>query len=171
MIRYNSIQFISVLDNHMNMLSKKAHYALTAMICLARHYGEGPILISKIAETEKIPKKFLNLILLEMKNHGLLSSRKGKEGGYSLAKPPEAIDLATIIRLMNGPLAPVLCVSALARQKCDVCVDESVCGLKPTMKAVRDATIQILVSTTLADIIACERDLADQVAADRGDAR
>ena len=141
------------------MLSKKAQYALRAMTYLAKEYDRGPILVATVAESEKIPKKFLNLILLELKNHGLLDSKKGRQGGYFLGKPPDEINLAQVIRLTNGPLAPVLCVSAMAYRRCGVCANETVCGIKPTMKAVRDAMATILEGTTFADVVRCERAL------------
>jgi Rrf2 family protein len=141
------------------MFSMKTQYALRAMASLARQYDEGPVLVGRLAESEHIPKKFLNLILLELKNHGLLESKKGKQGGYLLRKPPQEINLATIIRLTNGPLAPVLCVSALAYRRCDLCRDEGVCGIKPTMQAVRDAMVAILEHTTLADVARTEEAL------------
>ena len=134
------------------MISKKAQYALVAMTRLAREYERGPVLVSRLADEEKIPKDFVNLILIELKNHGLVQSKRGKNGGYVLARPPDQIDLASIIRLTSGPLAPVPCASATAPRPCDVCRDEEVCGLRPTMKEVRDATAGILEKTSLADV-------------------
>ncbi|MFB3788617.1 MAG: Rrf2 family transcriptional regulator [bacterium] len=135
------------------MLSKKAKYALIAMLSLARKYGEGPIVISDLTEEEGIPRKFTELILLEMKNNGLLHSKKGKGGGYWLRKPPTEITLGTIIRLIDGPLAPVSCVSLTAYQKCEECQDEATCGIKLVMKEVRDSIANILDSTSLRDVL------------------
>ena len=135
------------------MLSKKAKYALIAMLALARRYGEGPIVISDLTEEEGIPRKFTELILLEMKNNGLLYSKKGKGGGYWLRKPPSEITLGTIIRLIDGPLAPVSCVSLTAYQKCEECKDENTCGIKLVMKEVRDSIANILDSTSLRDVL------------------
>lgn len=135
------------------MLSKKAKYALIAMLSLARRYGEGPIVISDLTEEEGIPRKFTELILLEMKNNGLLHSKKGKGGGYWLRKPPSEITLGTIIRLIDGPLAPVSCVSLTAYQKCEECKDENTCGIKLVMKEVRDSIANILDSTSLRDVL------------------
>lgn len=100
------------------MLSKKAKYGLKAMILLAQHYDQGPLLISEIAQKEAIPKKFLELILLELKKHGLLHSKKGKGGGYTLAKSPDTIKMGNIVRTLDGPLAPLPCVSVTAYAKC-----------------------------------------------------
>ena len=135
------------------MLSKKAKYALIALTFLARRYGEGPILISELAKKERIPKKFLELILLELKNHGFLHSKKGKGGGYSLGKSPEEITLGNVIRVIDGPLAPVQCVSVTAYQKCEECRDEKQCGIRLVMKGVRDAISDILDTTSLANVM------------------
>ena len=141
------------------MLSKKAKYALIAMLFLARRYGEGPIQIAEITRKEGIPKKFTELILLEMKNQGLLQSKKGKGGGYFLRKPPAQISLGKIIRLIDGPLAPVPCVSVMAYEKCDECPDEKKCGIRLVMKDVRDSIARILDSTSLSDVLARVPDL------------
>ena len=135
------------------MLSKKAKYALQALLQLAKEYEQGPILISELAQREGIPKKFLELILLELKNHGVLQSKKGKGGGYFLGKAPEAIYVGHVIRVLDGPLAPIPCVSQTAYMKCQECKDEKTCGIRLVMQEVRDATAEILDSTSLADMI------------------
>ncbi|HEY6007068.1 MAG TPA: Rrf2 family transcriptional regulator [Geobacteraceae bacterium] len=135
------------------MISKKTKYALKALIYLAREYDKGPILIADLARDEMIPKKFLELILLSLKNNGLLLSKKGKGGGYYLGRPPRKVSMGQIIRIMEGPLAPVPCVSASAYEKCDECENEDACGIKMVMKDVRDAMSQILDHTTLADVL------------------
>jgi len=135
------------------MLSKKAEYALRASLLLASTYGQGPVLISDLAEQGKIPKKFLEMILLELKNQGFLRSKKGKGGGYSLRRAPEAITLGEVIRVIDGPLAPIPCVSQTAYQKCEDFEDESLCGVWIVMKRVRDAIAEILDSTSLADVL------------------
>lgn len=134
------------------MLSSKAKYGLKAMVHLARREGAGPSLIADIAEAERIPKKFLDAILLEMKNNGLLSSKKGKGGGYVLARPAARILVGDIVRVLDGPLAPVPCVSRSAYRRCDDCVDESACAVRAVMQDVRDAIAAILDNTTLADM-------------------
>jgi len=135
------------------MLSKKTKYALKALLLLAKEYGQGPILISDLAQREGIPKKFLELILLDLKNHGILQSKKGKGGGYFLGKAPEAIYLGYVIRVLDGPLAPLPCVSQTAYMKCEECQDEATCGIRNVMKQVREATARILDGTSLADVL------------------
>lgn len=133
------------------MLSHKAKYGLKAAFYLARHYEEGPVLISDLAAAEYIPKKFLEHILVELKKQGILYSRMGKGGGYSLAKPPDKIFLGQIIRILDGPLAAVQCVSKSAYVRCVECKDERTCEIRKVMKHVRDATAQILDRTSLTD--------------------
>jgi Rrf2 family protein len=135
------------------MLSKKTKYGLQALLLLAREYGQGPLLIADLAEQEGIPKKFLEYILLQLKNAGLLQSRKGKGGGYSLAKPPADISVGRAVRILEGPLAPVPCVSVIAYRKCQECRDEQACGIRLVMKDVRDAIAQILDNTSLQEML------------------
>jgi len=135
------------------MLSKKTKYALKAMMVLAKEYGQGPVLISEIARREVVPQKFLELILLELKNQGILQSKKGKGGGYFLGRPPQQISIGHVIRVLDGPLAPLPCVSRTAYMRCSECLDERTCGIRMVMKEVRDATAKILDSTTLADML------------------
>jgi len=135
------------------MISKKTKYGLKALFYLAKHYGCGPVLIMDLAETEHIPKKFLELILLNLKNKGLLQSKKGKGGGYILGKPPDKITMGEVIRILDGPLAPVSCVSQTAYRKCEECRDEKTCGIRLVMQEVRDAMANILDKTSLADLL------------------
>jgi len=135
------------------MLSKKSKYALKALLVLAKEHGQGLVQIADISGREHIPQKFLELILLELKNQGFLQSRKGKGGGYSLRKSPTAISMGAVIRVLEGPLAPLPCVSRTAYVRCQECRDERTCGLRLVMKDVRDATAKILDSTTLADML------------------
>ena len=135
------------------MLSKKTKYGLKALIYLTRHYTKGPVLITDLAASEHIPRKFLETILLELKNRGVLQSKKGPGGGYSLARPPRDIKLGEIVRWLNGPLAPVSCVSQTAYRRCEECADENSCGIQIVMKDVRDAIAQILDSTSFDDIV------------------
>jgi Rrf2 family protein len=136
----------------MTSLSRKARYALRALYALAADGERGPVLIADLAERERIPRKFLEAILLELRNAGILQSKKGKGGGYSLAKAPEQITLGQVIRLVDGPLAPVPCVSERAYVRCQECVDEATCGTRLVMKRVRDAIAGILDQTTLAQV-------------------
>ena len=135
------------------MITRKTKYALSALVHLGRNEKSGPVLISDLAKQERIPKKFLELILLELKKHGILQSKRGKGGGYALGRPAELIRLGQVIRLLDGPLAPLPCVSETAYQPCDDCTDENSCGIRLVMKEVRDATAKILDNTTLADVV------------------
>lgn len=135
------------------MISKKTKYGLKALIYLARHYDKGPILIADLARDENLPKKFLENILLSLKNNGILQSRKGKGGGYYLGRHPGKITFGQAIRVMEGPLAPVPCVSETAYAKCTECENELTCGIRLVMKDVRDAMAVILDGTTLADVL------------------
>ncbi|WP_375443366.1 RrF2 family transcriptional regulator [uncultured Fibrella sp.] len=131
------------------MISKKAKYALKALKALTEVYGEGPVLISQIAARELIPQKFLEAILLELRNHGVLQSQKGKGGGYSLRVDPERITLAQVIRIIDGPIAPTPCVSLNFYVRCDDCADEETCTIRPIMLQVRDANLAVYETTTM----------------------
>jgi len=135
------------------VLAQKSKYALRALLVLAKEYGQGPVLISDIAHREALPQKFLELILLELRNHGILGSKKGKGGGYFLARRPELVHLGEVLRVLEGPLAPLPCVSKSAYVRCAECRDERTCGIRMVMKDVRDATARILDQTSLADIL------------------
>ena len=134
------------------MLSKKTQYALKALGFLAGKYGEGPVLISDISIIKKIPIKFLETILLELKQAGILDSKKGKGGGYYLIDSPHKTTLAQAIRLVGGPIALMPCVSLNFYEKCADC-DEATCGLNKAMLLTRDATLRILEKQTLAVLI------------------
>lgn len=139
----------------MRTLSKKTQYSLRALYALSRSYGGPPLLIADMASREVIPKKFLEQILLKLKSKGLVESKKGKGGGYALARSPEGITLGEVIRMIEGPLAPLPCASETAYRKCDECVDDRFCGTRLVMRDVRNAMAGILDRTTLADI--CRR--------------
>jgi Rrf2 family protein len=134
------------------MLSKKAKYAIKALLALAENDREEPMRISDLARAEQIPPKFLELILLGLKNNGILQSRKGKGGGYLLARDPAHIYLGQIVRMFDGPLAPVPCASQTAYVPCADCRNEAVCGVHLAMREVRDATARILDGTSLASL-------------------
>jgi Rrf2 family protein len=140
------------------LLSQKAKYALRALLMLAQHDKEGLVLVADIAEQENVPKKFLELILLDMKKHGLLHSQRGKGGGYCLSKPPSEITLGQVIRIMDGPLAPLPCASVTGYRRCSDCRDERTCSIRKVMRRVRDAMADILDNTTLAEAAAGEVD-------------
>ena len=134
------------------MLTKKSKYGLKAMLMLAEESGQGPVLVADLADRQRLPKKFLEAILLELKRHGLLHSKKGRGGGYLLSRGPDAITVGQVIRALAGPLALVPCVSQTAYMKCDECQDEKTCGVRLAMKDVRDATADILDHMTLAGL-------------------
>jgi Rrf2 family protein len=134
------------------VLSKKSKYGLKALLVLAQEAGRGPVLVSDLAEREGLPKKFLEAILLELKRHGVLQSKKGKGGGYFLSRKPSDVTVGQVIRVLEGPLALIPCVSQTAYMKCEECVSEETCGIRLIMKDVRDATARILDSTSLAEL-------------------
>ena len=134
------------------MLSRKSKYGLKALLVLAQEAGRGPVLVSALSARDRIPKKFLEAILLELKRHGMVHSKKGKGGGYFLRRTPHEITFGEVIRVLDGPLAAVPCVSKMAYVRCVDCVDERSCGVRLAMKEVRDATADILDNTTLADV-------------------
>jgi Rrf2 family protein len=135
------------------MLSQKAKYALKALLLLAREPRGLPIHIADIARRESIPQKFLELILLELRKHGLVQSKKGKGGGYFLLKDAREIQYGSVIRIIDGPLAPVPCASETAYMRCRECPDEEACGVRLVMRKVRNATAGILDNTSLADVL------------------
>lgn len=137
----------------MSMLTKKSKYGIKALIFLGKNYGQEPVQIMRIATEEQIPKKFLEQILIELRNAGLLYSIKGAKGGYSLNKDPKDIRMTQVIRLLDGPIALLPCVSLNFYRKCDECVSEEVCGIRDTFADVRDAMLQILNDTSIADMI------------------
>lgn len=132
-------------------LSKRGEYGLRAMIDLAGSSPDDVIPIKDIARRQQMPAKYLEQILLTLKNAGLLNSKMGVGGGYYLAAPPETISLGHIVRVLDGPLAPIRCVSQMAYEPCG-CPDEETCGLRLTMLDVRNAIADILDNTTLADV-------------------
>jgi Rrf2 family protein len=137
----------------MRTISKRTQYGLKAMLALGRKYREGPILIGTLAREEAIPIKFLEAILLDMKGRGLLDSKMGRKGGYFLSRPPSAVTIGSIIRVIEGPLAPLPCASETAFKPCEECQDVENCGTRIIMRRVRDAISDVLDRTTLADLI------------------
>jgi Rrf2 family cysteine metabolism transcriptional repressor len=134
-------------------LSKRGEYGLRALQDLAAHYGEGPIPNKDLAERNNIPSRFLEQILLTLKHGQIVRSQKGPRGGYYLARPPQQITLAEAVRLLDGPLAPISCVSETAFEPCG-CPDMEACGLRRVMKEVRDTVVGMMEGTTLADLVA-----------------
>jgi Rrf2 family protein len=134
-------------------LSQKTRYALRALQYLARTDRQAPVLIAELADKERLPRKFLEAILLELKNAGVLHSKKGKGGGYFLRKSADQISLGEVIRIFDGPLAPLPCVSERAFMACEECEDAETCGTRVVLKEVRDGMAKVLDRTTLADLI------------------
>ncbi|WP_242923185.1 RrF2 family transcriptional regulator [Pontibacter liquoris] len=135
------------------MLSKKTKYAFHALSYLAENQEKGAILIQEIASNKKISQKFLESILLDLKKAGILGSKKGKGGGYYLIKKPEEVTLAKVIRLLNGPIAWLPCVSLNYYEKCADCPDEATCNMHLIMCQVRDQSLSIVENKTILDLI------------------
>jgi Rrf2 family protein len=135
------------------MLSKKTKYAIKALVALGKNKDLPPMQIAKIAEDEHMPKKFLEQILLDLRNAGFLYSKKGAGGGYSLNKDPREIFLVQVLRVTDGPVAMVPCASLNFYHKCDECEDEKTCGIRSAFIDVRDATLKVLSETSIADMI------------------
>jgi Rrf2 family protein len=135
-------------------LSLRGEYALRSLVVLGLNYGRNVLRIQAISEQQNIPKRFLEQILNDLKSAGIVESRRGMAGGYRLSKPPDQISLATVIRHIEGPLAPVSCVSEKFYSRCS-CPDESKCSIRSVMKDVREAIVQILEGVTVAEL--CQR--------------
>ena len=138
---------------HAAMISQKAKYAFKALFALARAEDEGRQ-IQEIALAEKLPRHFLEHILLDLKRHGLVSSRRGKHGGYRLLKDPQSITIGQVLRIVDGPVAPLPCLSRTAYERCADCVDESTCQVRRAFADVYRAQVEILDKRTLADALA-----------------
>ena len=134
------------------MLSKKTKYGLKALTYLAKQQNRTPIQIATISKSENISLKFLESILLTLRKNGFLGSKKGKGGGYYLLKDPKEIKMTSIMRILEGPIAMVPCVSLNFYEKCDDCPDENACVVHKLMIKVRDNTLDIFRNTTLADL-------------------
>ena len=136
------------------MLSKKTKYGFKALIYIARQDPAMPVLISDISEKERIPKKFLEAILLDLKKFGILGSKKGKGGGYYLMKDPKTVTAATLIRVLDGPIAMLPCVSLNFYERCEDCPDEDACSLHHFLADVRDSTLNMMQEKTLHQLAA-----------------
>ena len=140
------------------MLTQRSRYALRAMLVLAgEQVGQPPVPMSRIAAEAQIPRKFLEIILGELRNANLVTSTRGKSGGFHLARPAHLISLGDVIRVIEGPLALVPCVSRTAYKKCKDCKDEEACAIRKAMMIVRDDTARILDGTSLAAATAEDR--------------
>lgn len=137
------------------MITQKMKYALKALIVLAREQAEGaaPLSIEEVARRAEVPKRFLEHILLEIRNAGMIVSRRGRAGGYTLQKPPKDVPLAELLRLIDGPLAPLPCLSRSAYQPCEDCKDEATCRIRKVFAEVFWSYLLLIESLTLADIM------------------
>ena len=138
------------------MLSQKARYALRALLHLVEYGGDKPVQAGDIAEAQSVPRKFLEAILADLTRAGLIASRRGRSGGYLLARAPETISFAEIIRGIDGPLALVPCASQNFYARCGDCHDEATCAIRRVMMLVRDEAVRILDGTSLADAATAE---------------
>jgi len=141
------------------MLSKKTKYAINALLHLAREYGSGPVRVSDVAVENNIPQKFLEAILLELRNAGILGSKKGKMGGYYLLKKPEDVNLAQVLRLMDGAIALLPCVSINYYERCLECRDEEVCSIREAFLEARTESVRVFENHTLKDLVQREIEL------------
>lgn len=135
------------------MLSKKTKYAINALVFLAKGKKGEAIQISKIAESEHISRKFLEAILLVLRNSGILSSKKGMSGGYYLLKDPNEINIAEVVRLFEGAIALLPCVAHLYYEKCEECKDEATCGIRDVFAEIRNETVNRLKGATIQNIL------------------
>jgi len=135
------------------MLSQKAKYALRALLVLAARTDDQPVRVADIAASQNISRKFLEATLLELRKHGILASRRGQHGGYRLARPANEVSFGEVVRIIDGPLAPVPCASVTAFQLCSDCPDPHSCSIRWLMQKVRDATAGVLDECTLADAL------------------
>lgn len=138
------------------MISQKAKYALRALVSLARTGREQSMMIGEISRQQSIPKKFLEQILLELKRAGYVDSRRGRAGGYVLVKAPEDIMFGEVLRLIDGPIAPLPCLSKIAYRKCEDCREEAACEIRHVFERVTLATRAVLDQTSLADSLRLE---------------
>ena len=141
------------------MLSKKAKYGINALLLLAKKTEAEPITIHRISEEASVPQKFLEVILLDLRKAGILGSKKGPGGGYYMIKSADEINLADVMRLFDGPIALLPCVTHKYYERCDECHDEETCGLRDVFLELRNETVELLKRSTLSDIIRRENKL------------
>jgi Rrf2 family protein len=137
------------------MLSKKTKYGIKALTFLGKQKDNTPVAIASISKSENISLKFLESILLTLRKNGILGSKKGKGGGYYLLKSPSDIPMTAIMRILEGPISMVPCVSLNFYEKCADCPDESACAVHNLMIQVRDNTLDVFRNTSLADLCNC----------------
>jgi Rrf2 family protein len=136
------------------MISQKAKYALRALVALVKAGPGSSLMISDIARDQAIPKKFLEQILLELKRAGIVLSKRGRLGGYALLRAPSEVTFGEVLRLIDGPIAPLPCLSKIAYRRCVDCADEGTCEIRHVFARVTLATRDVLDHTTLADSVA-----------------
>jgi Rrf2 family protein len=136
------------------VITQKARYAFRALFALAEAGAEETLFISDIAESRRIPRKFLEQILLDLKHHGVVASRRGKNGGYALLLAPAEITFGRVLRIFDGPLAPLPCLSRMAYRRCEDCEDEESCSMRRVFSVAYQRSVEVLDSTTLADAMA-----------------
>ena len=141
------------------MLSKKAQYAFYALKYLTINKDKGPILIGEIADAEKLPKKFLETILLDLKNMGVVSSKKGKGGGYYMIKKAADVTFADVVRYFDGAIALLPCATYNYYESCSQCRNESTCGMRSVVKSIRDETVNVMKTFSIQDIVDNENEL------------
>jgi Rrf2 family protein len=133
------------------MISQKARYALRALVALAR--ADDSMMIAEIAERQQIPRKFLEQILLDLKHHGIVASRRGRLGGYGLLMPPDQVTFGRILRIVDGPIAPLPCLSRMAYRRCPDCKNEATCEIRRVFARVAESARDVLDRTTIAEAI------------------
>jgi Rrf2 family protein len=141
------------------MITKKSKYAIKALIYLTKKKPHQPVLIEEISQAEKIPKKFLEAILLELRKSGYLGSKKGKGGGYYLLKPADEINMAEVMRLFDGAIALVPCVAHRYYEPCEECLDEITCPIREVFRNIREQTVAILKDNSFAILVEKEKKL------------
>ncbi|MGZ5862621.1 MAG: RrF2 family transcriptional regulator [Methyloceanibacter sp.] len=141
------------------MISQKARYALRALVALAR--ADDSMMIAEIADQQHIPRKFLEQILLDLKHHGIVASRRGRLGGYGLLMPPDQITFGRVLRIVDGPIAPLPCLSRIAYRRCADCQTETACEIRRVFAKVADSARDVLDRTTIADALFEEAPAAD----------
>jgi Rrf2 family protein len=134
------------------VISQKAKYALRSLVALARK-GE-PMMIGEIAAQERIPRKFLEQILLELKRHGIVQSKRGKLGGYDLLMAADCVTFGQVLRIVDGPIAPLPCLSRIAYRRCPDCKTEEACEIRRVFARVAESAREVLDRTTIADSLA-----------------
>ncbi len=142
------------------MLSKRAKYGLNALVELARARDEGHLSAATIAARANVPGKFLEAILLDLRHAGVISSTRGRTGGHWLRKHPEEVNMADVLRLFDGAIGLVPCVTRNYYERCEECVDELTCGIRDVFAEIRSASVEMLKNATLADLLVREKRLA-----------